>query len=50
MVALRYFLLSPNRLALRDITIANWTTIDALGDAWEAGTETEINLDGLLPA
>lgn len=34
MVALRYFLLSPNRLALRDITIGNWTKIDALGDAW----------------
>ncbi len=50
MVALRYFLLSPNRLALRDITIANWTKIDTLGDAWEAEAETNINLDDLLPA
>jgi predicted ATP-dependent endonuclease of OLD family len=31
MVALRNFLLSPNWLALRDITIANCTKIDALG-------------------
>ncbi|MEW4402079.1 AAA family ATPase [Agrobacterium tumefaciens] len=50
MVALRYFLLSPNRLALRDITIANWTKIDALGEAWETEAETDINLDDLLPA
>ncbi len=50
MVALRYFLLSPGRLALRDITIANWTKIDLLGDAWEGVTETDIQLDALLPA
>ena len=35
--ALRYFLLAPNRLALRDVTIANWTRIDAVGTAWEKG-------------
>jgi predicted ATP-dependent endonuclease of OLD family len=50
MVALRYFLLSPGRLALRDITIANWTKIDLLGDAWEGNSETDIQLDSLLPA
>ena len=36
MVALRYFLLAPERLALRDITITNWIRIDALGEAWES--------------
>ena len=50
MVALRYFLLAPTRLALRDITIANWTKIDTLGEAWENDAETKINLDDLLPA
>jgi predicted ATP-dependent endonuclease of OLD family len=50
MVALRYFLLAPERLALRDITIANWTKLDELGEAWEAGTETTLNPDDLLPA
>jgi predicted ATP-dependent endonuclease of OLD family len=50
MVALRYFLLTPERLALRDITIANWVKIDALGEAWEAEIETKINLADLLPA
>ncbi len=50
MVALRYFLLSPARLALRDITIANWPKIDALGEAWEGDTEADVELDALLPA
>lgn len=50
MIALRYFLLSPSRLALRDITLANWTKIDQLGNAWENNTETDITLDALLPA
>ena len=49
MVALRCFLLSPGRLALRDITISNWTKIDALGDAWEAEVESEIDLNDLMP-
>ena len=34
MVALRYFLLVPNKISLRDITIANWTKIDELGTDW----------------
>jgi hypothetical protein len=50
MVALRYFLLAPGRLALRDITIGNWTKIELFGEAWEAGTETDIDLNALLPA
>ncbi len=50
MVALRYFLLASGKLALRDITIANWTKIDALGDAWESDTEAEIDLNDQLPA
>lgn len=50
MVALRIFLLSPNRLALRDVTIANWTKIDLLGDEWEADAEPTVDLDTLLPS
>ena len=50
MVALRYFLLAPSRLSLRDITIANWPKLDALGVTWENGTSIETNLDDLLPA
>ena len=50
MVALRYFLLSPARLAFRDITIANWTKIDLLGDAWEGGGDGDVQLNTLLPA
>ena len=50
MVALRYFLLAPERLALRDITITNWIRIDALGEAWESEIETKISLADLLPA
>lgn len=50
MVALRYFLLSPKRLALRDITIGNWTNIDVLGEAWEAATVTNTDLNDLLPS
>lgn len=49
MVALRYFLLSPNRLSLRDITIANWTKLDELGYAWERGDDTTDDINDLLP-
>jgi predicted ATP-dependent endonuclease of OLD family len=49
MVALRYFLLAPNRLALRDVTIANWTRIDAVGTAWEKGAPAADKLNDLLP-
>ncbi|MEI4263442.1 AAA family ATPase [Roseovarius sp. D0-M9] len=50
MVALRIFLLSPNRLALRDVTIANWTKIDQLGEEWEADTDPSVALDQILPS
>jgi len=50
MLALRIFLLSPSRLALRDITIANWTKIDLLGDEWEADRESTVDLNALLPS
>lgn len=49
MVALRYFLLAPNRLALRDVTIANWTRIDAVGTAWEKGKPAADEINDLLP-
>ncbi|MBR9764047.1 MAG: ATP-dependent endonuclease [Rhodobacteraceae bacterium] len=50
MVALRIFLLSPNRLALRDVTIANWTKIDLLGEDWETDAEATVDFDALLPS
>lgn len=50
MMALRIFLLSPNRLALRDVTIANWVKIDILGDEWEADSKPTIDLNDLLPS
>lgn len=50
MLALRIFLLSPNRLTLRDVTISNWTKIDLLGDDWEAGEEPSVDLHALLPS
>jgi predicted ATP-dependent endonuclease of OLD family len=50
MVALRTFLLSPNRLVLRDITIANWVKIDLLGEEWESDAEPTIDFNALLPS
>ena len=50
MVALRIFLLSPTHLGLRDVTIANWTKIDQLGDEWETDTNPSVDLDLLLPS
>jgi len=50
MVALRIFLLSPSRLALRDVTIANWTKFDLLGEQWEADGESTVDFDALLPS
>lgn len=50
MLVLRIFLLSPNRLTLRDITIANWTKIDLLGDEWEANEEPTVDVNALLPS
>lgn len=50
MTALRYFLVSPKSLALRDVTIANWRMIDVIGQAWERGETVEHSLDELLPS
>ena len=50
MVALRIFLLSPSRLGLRDVTIANWTKIDLLGEQWETDAESTVDFDALLPS
>jgi predicted ATP-dependent endonuclease of OLD family len=49
MVALRYFLLAPERLALRDITITNWRKINEVGQAWERDKACDIDLNALLP-
>lgn len=49
MTALRYFLVSPKNLVLRDVTISNWAAIDAIGGAWEAGSRPIHSLDELLP-
>lgn len=50
MTALRYFLVSPKNLVLRDITISNWKAIDAIGEAWEKGSKPAHSLDELLPS
>lgn len=50
MAALRIFLVSPRRLALRDVTIANWTQIDRLGREWERDVEPTVELDMHLPS
>jgi len=52
-VALRYFLVNPSRLTLRDITIANWPKIDAIGSSWKSESSSTnadaVSLDDLLP-
>ena len=50
MTALRYFLVTPKSLALRDITIANWTLLDAIGRAWETQQAPAQSLNELLPS
>ncbi len=51
MTALRYFLVSPSQLALCDVAMSNWPSIDALGNAWKSNTNGEVQgqLDALLP-
>lgn len=49
MVALRYFLISPSKLSLRDITIANWTKINAIGLSWEKNETPSDSFESLLP-
>lgn len=50
MIALRKFLLAPKSLETRDISIQNWTKIDAFGKAWEDEREPEVDLKSLLPS
>ena len=49
MVALRYFLIAPRSLALRDITLSNWPQIDRIGLAWEKIAPPPVHFDDLLP-
>ena len=49
MIALRYFLVSPNKLSLRDITVANWTKIDSIGLAWEQNEDSSDSFESLFP-
>ena len=49
MVALRTFLLKPGALTLKDISICNWSKIDAIGKDWEEGVDAQ-DLGEILPA
>lgn len=49
MLALRYFLVSPNKLSRRDITISNWTQIDSIGRSWEKNEDPSPNFESFLP-
>ena len=49
MLALRYFLVSPRKLSLRDITVANWTKLDEIGTTWEQGGDVSDTFESLLP-
>ena len=49
MVALRYFLVAPQKLSIRDITIGNWPIIDAIGRSWENSEDSPNNLIDFLP-
>ncbi|MBX3196746.1 MAG: AAA family ATPase [Labilithrix sp.] len=50
MAAMRCFLVAPTQLSLRDITIANWPKVDAVGIAWEADKNEPHILRDLLPS
>ena len=47
-VALRTFLLKPQSLTLRDISIGLWRKLDAVGKAWEQAEDAG-NFDDFLP-
>lgn len=49
-VALRKFLLAPEDLELRDISISNWAEIDSVGVNWESGGEVVKSLGEFLPS
>ncbi|QEQ98378.1 AAA family ATPase [Neptunomonas concharum] len=50
MVALRKFLLSPEDIEVRDVSISNWTHIDGIGSDWENGENSEKDLSDFLPS
>lgn len=50
MTALQYFLLHPQDLSFRDITISHWIKINELGLTWEKDDVSEIELNELLPS
>lgn len=50
MIALRYFLISPNKLSLHDITVTNWARIDVVGNEWEQDKDPTEKFESLLPA
>ena len=50
MLALRYFLLSPKSLSLRDITIGNWRKINNIGADWENDQDKTNSISELLPS
>lgn len=50
MLALRYFLVSPEKISLQDIILSNWEKIDGIGKSWEESKESSSQLDSLLPS
>lgn len=49
MVALRFFLISPMHLSMRDVTIGNWEKINKVGHAWEKDYLSISNITEFLP-
>ncbi len=54
MVALRYFLVEHNKFTMRDLTLSNWSRINAIGAAWESNPEDHdpnlVDWGALLPS
>lgn len=50
MIALRKFLLNPRSIEIRDISIQNWSAIDAIGKDWEKAVDQQVNLRDFLPS
>lgn len=49
-LALRTFLGDTKKLTLRDVSIENWATLDAIGAAWENDDEPPATFVDLLPS
>jgi len=47
--ALRTFFITPKDLALRDISICNWSMIDKIGEKWLNGEEPDQQWVNILP-